>query len=335
MPFFRRLRRWRGFTLIELLVVIAIIAILIGLLLPAVQKVREAAARMSCSNNLKQISLAAANYDSTYGVLPPGIYGPVSGFSFSFGFPDIGTLCILLPYIEQDNVYKQLTPTPGPNLVVLGGAGQSNWWGSGQNPNQSYFIAAQARIKTYLCPSYNDSETVSQGIWVAVYCDATDLTFTGGYLQVGTTGRAELLGRANYIASGGAIGAGTDAFWGQYAGPFTNRSKNKIGAIPDGTSNTVFFGEWLGGKTPGPDFALSWMGSGSMANAWGLGDPPAWYQYSSKHTAVVQFGFGDGSVRSMRKGVGVNFAFDATYYSWIRTGGISDGGVIDFSTLGQ
>src|SRR5579885_1522687 len=137
----------RVFTLIELLVVIAIIAILIGLLVPAVQKVREAAARMQCSNNLKQMTLATIHCADTYQErLPPGIGLYPNGLNPVQGNSDGGTLFHILPFIEQDPVFKaQLTPSPN----ATGGAANRN----GGLPTYSQWGLPATRIKTYICPS--------------------------------------------------------------------------------------------------------------------------------------------------------------------------------------
>jgi len=139
MPLLRVLRRWRAFTLIELLVVIAIIAILIGLLVPAVQKVREAANRLSCSNNLKQLSLATVHCaDSHDEKLPPSI-GVYSAPAPTQGNSDGGLFFHILPYIEQDAVYKR----------TLGGDSRN-----GNLPTYSQWNTPNgSRVKTLICPA--------------------------------------------------------------------------------------------------------------------------------------------------------------------------------------
>lgn len=317
----RHKRSISGFTLIELLVVIAIIAILIGLLLPAVQKVRSAAARMSCQNNLKQIALAAMNYESSYGYLPPGInYDPGSSASWSY----CGTLAFLLPYVEQGNI-AQLIPMSMLTVPATGGV----WWGGG-------WTAANNSVKTFLCPADNaQSITPTSGIWAYMYDQGYSLD--AGYF--GPT--YPNLGRTNYASNAGALGnvsaasEGGDTFYGQYVGPYYSASKTTIVSITDGTSLTIGFGETLGGTATGSrDFVSTWMGGCNLPMAWGLPTAPDWNDYASMHDGVVNFAYCDGSVHSLRKGVGTTF-FSSDWYALMAAAGTKDGNVYDLTLIGQ
>jgi len=342
-----RLRRRSGFTLIELLVVIAIIAILIGLLVPAVQKVRAAAARMSCSNNLHQISIAAMNFESTYGYLPPGSMQSPNGNTGSYGTwhgPGSGTLAHILPYMEQDNIYNLAKPPNtynsydffGPLAAVPPWAYSTPPYDPNGNLN-GVTLAATMRVKSYECPADNANSSRSSGMfdelypgnacagWSGTSPPAMAGSVCGDYLSPPTSGYL-FPAAGNYASCSGGLGAYTglsNTSYYLYPGIYYPNSKTKITDITDGTSNTFAFGETLGGNGVRKDFNLAWFGGGSMPVAWGLQTPQnsQWYTYSSRHTGVVNFAFADGSVHP------ISFSISTLNYRLLA--GMADGYTVD------
>lgn len=213
-----------GFTLIELLVVIAIIAILIALLVPAVQKVREAAARTQCTNNLKQLGLAAHNYESSQKCMPPAYRGQQIGGAP--GYVDLwGTIALLTPFLEQTNIYN----TIDLNLTMY----QLTSPFGIQAP-----LAVQTRCPVLLCPSDSMQSNC-----------ANAYAITGDFAP---SNYAFCLGSGTSRGKTGWLGSPWDA-----DGVFYAQSKVRIVGITDGTSNTVAASERIIGAGPENSTAAS------------------------------------------------------------------------------
>lgn len=245
----------RGFTLIELLVVIAIIGVLVGLLLPAVQKVREAASRMSCTNNLKQMGLALHSYHDAMSLFPPGYIdgntSPNSTPDNDVG-PGWGWASYLLPYLEQGNVYNQI------NFRAPIGTGVNA-------------AVSQLPLKIFQCSSdsFPDAFSVYDSNFKSPITKVASSNYVGcsGWLECfrGATGNI-------------AVGQGDDGLGGVFGpggrGLFWRNSRTRIADITDGVSNTIFVGERSSNHAP-----ATWTGAvpGGRCPAWMATMPPAPY----------------------------------------------------------
>ncbi len=328
-----RRRSLRGFTLIELLVVIAIIAVLIALLLPAVQAAREAARRAQCTNNLKQLGLANANYESANGIFPIGSYmmtpldaagtiGPPgdTGATACSGHHEHSLLVRLLPYAEQTPIYNSFNFNIHFQTAVNATAQASG-------------------VATIWCPS---DPTVNQ-------IDFSN--FTWGMRFTSYKGNAGTWFSPGRYADPACTQYNFSTQIGQANGIFNFYSKTTIASITDGTSNTILLGECAYGKgSHGDQVCWSWWDSGNYSDTMfttlypmnpfnrtadfgtGLGINSDLYvsAASSYHPGGANFAFCDGSVRFLKDSIqtapmsattslpiNVSAAATGNVYTWI------------------
>ena len=341
----------RGFTLVELLVVIAIIGILIGMLLPAVQQIREAARRTQCLNNIKQLCLAAHNFESAHMTLPSYLGGSetdqlaVGGISPGDNRQLTSVACQLFPFMESNNLARLLDDrhTDAARGLQLFDFGYSSFtWVVGINSAMPGIRAACfgefATVPILRCPSDSDASRSSM-----IVGNQTRASASGWVQGLNRWTGVQDFGITNYLHNGGAVPAELNApgwktigFTG-FHGPIRDREAYRIEDIRDGSSNTALFGEGLGnintddtGRTftpPGFSNRIS-LAEGAFA----IGRPDLWndidhvfgdateswaIQYGSMHPGTVAIARSDGSTTSVRT--------DVTSQSFGRFCGSADG----------
>jgi prepilin-type N-terminal cleavage/methylation domain-containing protein len=328
----QRLNR-AAFSLIELLVVIAMMAILMGILLPAVQKAREAANRATCRNNLRQLAVAAHLHDSTLGSLPAGM-----------DEQHIGAILYLLPYMEHDDYYRRFSIR---DMWVY-------WWNDDRNrppfqgppwaatavPYTPGGYGAEGVIKDLLCPSGLGPYPGTLSVLLTKLrgipgIDFTPGPYTDGDLFAGATAN-QILTRCNYVPVAG------DYLYSppRYHGIFYYKERRRLNLILDGPSHTLMFGENGGqlldfGITPVPVTATACVASGGLFTTEGVDDgssaamsrPSPALQFSSGHRSILHWAMADGSVWTMSRLPFFNT--EAGFQMLLRLGGIADGEPVD------
>jgi prepilin-type N-terminal cleavage/methylation domain-containing protein len=260
-----------AFTLIELLVVIAIISILMGLLLPAVQKAREAAARIQCANNLKQLGLAMHHYHDSHGSLPPSRVFVGGGATWAV---------LILPFIEQDNLYRQWNVALRYYL---------------QTP-----LARTTPVKTYFCPT---RRTSSSGIVLSISGDVPSNVPGGTHLPGALGDYAVVVDRTGHDTP-------EEMSCPNMTGAFQSVRGYRLADFTDGTSNSLLVGEkhvpqdklghgWWDCSTYNGDYASCSVRAAGINFPLTTNPRDSGWKFGSMHTQVVMFCFADGHIQSL------------------------------------
>ena len=323
-----------GFTLVELLVVIAIIGILIGMLLPAVQSVREAARRVQCQNNLKQIGLATLNYESAHSRFPPGsisrseetfvLHSAPTPTSEAIG-SQISALVFILPFMEQNNLNGFVNADRDINQ------GSSPRWNtlSGGAADPQSWEASQFKVPSFECPSTGDYERI--------------VALRLGFSNYRVEAFNDVVQPSNYAANYGWSGRNTtegqtivDPALGtveSLRGPMSDRSKETFATLSDGSSNIVMFGEMREFEFGGNDakWLPSWIGTSWFYSRRGFNSTTSNssktynpQSFSSNHPGGANFVLGDGSTHFGSED-GLGSVFGTNNLIWLSLTGIADG----------